>query len=213
MRLKLNHIAAFLITATLWSCKDSVKEKTLTDYKFSEKGIVVNCDNFDLKLLNEAIFVFEDDITKHYSKTTPSLTRAYSQFLRDVTYKRVKFSEIATPHTIKVLDVLKSKADLWDASNSDSKLNYNSNVISCIGDNLSSKDLKTTLKALLETNSMSLKLFGPAVQSNYSMASKDKYLAAYIALDFYYANLLEIDPTTVTETPETSKVDFNKVPK
>ena len=55
MRLKLNHIAAFLITATLWSCKDSVKEKTLTDYKFSEKGIVVNCDNFESVFLQPVI--------------------------------------------------------------------------------------------------------------------------------------------------------------
>jgi hypothetical protein len=208
MTLKLNHIAAFLVVATLWSCKEVAKEKTLTAYEFSEKGIVVNCDNFDLKLLNEALFAFEDDISKHYGKTNPNLTRAYSQFLRDATYKRAKFAEIATPHTFKIAEVLKSKTNLWNSS----ALNYKHPIVGCIGDNLTNKDLKTTLNALIKTNSMSTKLYGPAVQSHYSLATKDKYLAIYIALDFYYANLLNIDPTTV-KPAETTKVDFNKTPQ
>ncbi len=196
MRIKCNRIAVIVMVATLFSCNQKPKEKTLSEYKYAEKGIVVNCENFDVKLLSEAIFAFEDDITKYYGKENPNVTRAYSQFIRDVTYKRAKFAEIASPHALAIAKVLKSKTDLW-ASKS---LNYEGATVNCIANNLTNKDLKTTMNALLQTNSMSLKFFAPAVQSNYSSAVRDKYLAAYIALEFYYANLLDIEP----KAPETA---------
>ena len=58
---------------------------------------------------------------------------------------------------------------------------------------------------------MSPKLFGSPLMSNYRSAIKDKYLASYIAFDFYYAKLFTIDLSQVEEKPE-PKVDFNQVP-
>lgn len=196
MILKLNRIAVLFLAASLVSCNQTVKEKTLEDYQFSEKGIIATCEGFDETILSEAIFTFEDDITKFYANENPNLTSAYSSFVRDVIYNRAKFEEIASEHTLKVYDVLASKNNLWLPSG---KLNYEHNLLSCITKKMTSKDLKTTLKALIETNSMSLKLFGPAVQSNYSIAVKDKYLAAYIALDFYYGNLSKVAAKSTSE--------------
>ncbi|TBN03646.1 hypothetical protein EYD45_09005 [Hyunsoonleella flava] len=208
--MKLKFVAFFAIIA-LFSCKKEAEEKTLEDYKFSDKGIILNCDQFDLKLLNEALFSFEDDILKAYGKTNPNLTRAYSQFIRNVLYNRIKYTDVVSPHSAKIFEVLKSRSELWDTSNPDTRLNYNSAVVECISNNMIDKSLKTTFNALIETNSMSPKLFGPALQSNYGAAIRDKYLSAYVALEFYYGKLFDVDLSQVSEKPE-PPVDFNKIP-
>jgi len=207
------NLITLLLVITLCSCKKEAKEKTLDEYKFSEKGTVLNCDNFDVKLLNEALFSFEDDIIKYYGKNNPNYTtaRVYNQFISNVIYNRAKYEEIVSPHTVKIFEVLKTKENLWHPNSTTSKLNYNSDLFSCISNNITNTDLNTTLKALVSTNSMSPKLFGPAVQSNYSLSVRDKYLAAYLAFDFFYAKLFNVDVSKVTEKPE-PKVDFNKVP-
>jgi len=210
MKLKFK-IIAFLVIVTLFSCKKEAEEKTLETYKYADKGIVLNCDKFDLKLLNEALFSFEDDILKAYGQNNPNLTRAYSQFVRNAMYNRVKYDEVVSPHSVAIFEVLKSKSELWDLSNANSKLNYNSAVIQCISNNMLDKSLKTTMDALIQTNSMSPKLFGPALQSNYGAAIRDKYLSAYVALEFYYGNFFDVDLSQVSEKPE-PPVDFNKVP-
>ena len=169
------------------SCKKDVQ---LSKFNFAEKGIVVNCDKFDLKLLNEALFTFENDIVITYGGDKKNLSKAYSQFVRSAVYNSVKYKDITTPHTLEVVKVLKTKTDLWNADNT---LNYNSKLFKCLTENIKSNDLKRTIKALTETNTMNKKVFGPAVLSNYRTAVTDKYLATYIALDFFYANLLNID--------------------
>lgn len=200
-------VVASVITFT--SCKKEEKI-VLSEYKYAEKGIVLNCDKFELKLLNEALFTFENDITNAYGSDTKNLTQAYSQFTRNAVSGRVKYEEIVSLHTLAVFEVLKSKAELWDLNNPNSKLNYDSPVFKCISNNIQSKDLKTTLNALISTNSMSTKLFGPALNSGYRSAISDKYLSAYMALDLFYAKLFNIDISKVVNKEE--KVDFNKVP-
>jgi len=210
MNLKLKLFAILLLT-TIISCKNATNEKTLDEFKYSEKGIVLNCDNFDLKLLNEALFSFEDDITKAFGINNSTPARVYSKFINNAMYSRIEYEYIISPHTLKIFEVLKTKEDLWNPESRTSKLNYNSDLFSCISNNIINTDLKTTLNALVSTNSMSPKLFGPAIQENYTLAIQDKYLSAYLAFDFFYAKLFDIDLTLVTEKPE-EPVDFNKTP-
>ena len=191
------------------SCK---KENTVTEYKFEEKGIVLNCDNVNLKLYNEALFSFEKDIEAYYGKGTPNLSRAYSQFIRSAINGRVKYEDVVSKHTRNIFEVLKNETNLWDANNPKTYLNYNSPLVNCIANNIQNKDLKTTLNALISTNSMSPKLFGSPLMTNYSAAVRDKYVAAYVAFDLYYAKLFKVDLSKVTLKKEESKVDFNKVP-
>lgn len=199
-------VIALVITFT--SCK---KEVALSEYKYAEKGIVLNCDKFDLKLLNEALFAFENDITNAYAKDKKNLTQAYAQFVRNAVSGRVKYEDVVSTHTFAVFEVLKSKNELWDLNNVKSKLNYNSPVFNCISENIKSKDLKTTLNALISTNSMSTKLFGPALITGYRSAISDKYLSAYLALDLFYTKLFDVDVTKIVE--KTGKVGLNNIPQ
>ena len=195
MNSKIN-VITFLFVLTLLGCK---KEQTFTDFQYTEKGMVLNCENLDTKLYNEALFAFENDVLSFYNKNNPNPNqlRAYSQFVRDAVYNRAKYAEIVSPHTVKVFQALKDDSDLWDATNPKSHLNYNSAFFKCIANNIQSNDLKTTLNALVSTNSMSPKLFGTPLTSQYSSAIKDKYMAAYMAFDLFYARLFDVDLSAV----------------
>jgi hypothetical protein len=212
MNFKFNFMLLVLVFA-FFSCKNETST-SLSTYKFADKGIVLNCEGADLNLINEALFAFEDDINTFYSKASPnpSLGLSYAKFMRDAINGNVNYSEILTPHTVEVFKVLQTQSDLWDTANTESHLNYYSSFFSCMANNVQDKSLNTTLNALLSTNSMSSKLFMPALTSKYREVVNDKYLAAYIAFDLFYAKLFEVDLTQVKER-EPAKVDFNLVPQ
>lgn len=209
MKTKFNLIV-FLLVLAFVSCKN---DNTFNDYKYTSNGIVIDCNDEKLTtIINEALFSFEDDITQFYKNKQTNANIAYSQFIRNSISGRVKYTDIVTPHTVKVFHALK-KYDLWDAENPKSHLNYNSPFFKCLAKNIKDKNLKTTLNALVSTNSMSPKLFGSPLMTRYRSATSDKYLATYIAFDLYYAKLFDVDLSNVEEkTIEKEKVDFNKIP-
>lgn len=204
MRLKLTTIVFSLVILCV-SCK---KENTLSEYKFSDKPQAINCNDSNSKLVNEALYSFEEDILTYYSKGKPntSLIQSYNQFIRNAVYGRIKYDDIASEHSKKVFEALKQDNSLWNAKTPNSYLNYNGNLVTCIANNIQDKNLKTTFNALISTNSMSPKLFGTPLTANYRSAIKDKYLAAYIAFDLFYAKLFNIDLSKInSNTPEANK--------
>lgn len=198
----------FIITLFLLcfatSCK---KENAFKDYEFADKPITLACDNLNSKLYNEALYSFENDLLNFYGKDKKSLLMAYSQFIRLSLYNRVNYKNMASEHTLKVFEALKNESELWNFNNTASHLNYNSTLMDCIAQNITNPDLKTTLNALISTNSMSPKLFGAPLSTNYSSTLSDKYLASYVAFDLFYAKLFDVDFSQVEK--EKQKVDFN----
>lgn len=198
----------FLITLCLLcfasSCK---KENVFTEYEFADKPVVLTCENLNSKLYNEALYSFENDILNFYGNDKKSLLMAYSQFIRLSVYGRVNYKNMVSEHTLKVFEVLKNESELWNLNNSASHFNYNSILMDCIAQNLTNPDLKTTLNALISTNSMSPKLFGAPLSTNYSSTLSDKYLASYVAFDLFYAKLFDVDFSQ--DEKEKQKVDFN----
>ena len=201
---------ALLLAFTFFSCKN---ENTFSDYKYQDKPLVIACDGVNSKLYQEALYSFEDDLIKYYEKSSQkrTLIQAYSQLLRNSIYGKMKYEDVISEHTLKVFEALKNEEGLWDLNNAKSRLNYNSDIIKCILNNMQDKNLKTTFNALITTNSISPKLFGPPLMSNYRTTLNDKYLTTYIALDLFYAKLFDIDFTKVNfEKPE--PLDFNVIP-
>ena len=206
MKPKFYLITLFFI-ASLSSCK---KESTFTDFKFSDKPATFACENLNSKLYNEALYSFENDIMDFYGKGQKNLVSPYSQFIRLAVYGRANYRDIVSDHTLKVFEALKNDSDLWDLNNPKSHLNYNGALMDCISKNITDKDLKTTLNALLSTNSMSPSLFGAPLTSKYGLVLSDKYLASYVAFDLFYAKLFDVDFTLPKK--EKPKVDFNRPP-
>ncbi len=203
MRILLKPLIVLIVSFLLVSCK---KEASLSEFKYSANEFQVTCEGINPELLKEAVYSFEDDITNYFAqKGTKNLSQAYSRAINLGIYGRAKYEEIASPHTIEIFEILKTDKDLWNLDGETKSLNYNSKFVKCLGDNLSDKDLKTTFNALLETNSMSAKLFGEPLKRGAYLAIKDKYLATYIALDMFYAKLFDVDFSKKNTGKEVSK--------
>lgn len=189
---------AILITLSVFNCN----EKTLSEYKFSDKEPVLSCDALDSKLLNEALYAFEDDIKTFYrNKYNPEgkLDLVYSEFLSRSIRGIVPFEELVTPHTLEIFKVLKTKKELWNPKDGNSKLNYYNDFFNCIASNVEDENLKTTLNALVSTQSMNPRLFTEPLIPKYRILEFDKYLSAYVAFDLFYAKLFDIDESKVKE--------------
>jgi len=202
MKFYLKPLSLILISITFIGCK---KKATLSEFKYSENDFQMNCEKVDLKLINEAVYSFEDDITTYFANNgNKNLSQAYSRTVNLALYGRAKYNEIVSPHTIEIFNILKEDTELWNLGGEIKSLNYNSELIKCLSNNLSDKDLKTTFNALLTTNSMSSKLFGEPLRRKARLAVKDKNLATYIALDMFYAKLFDVDLTKEEPNKDTS---------
>jgi hypothetical protein len=215
MKIKMNSkitLAICFLCCLVFSCK---KEDSFSNFKYADKPIAIECAGVNTKLLNEALYSFEDDITNHYKQNRPNfrIEQAYSQIIRNSVYGRLQLDKMVSEHTFEVFQALKKEEGLWDMNSSKSKLNYNSTAVKCISNTINDDNLKTTLNALLTTNSMSPKLFGPAIVNKFQKVINDKSLALYIALDLYYAKMFDFNFAKAKfEQPE-QKVDFNQVPR
>lgn len=204
MKYLVKFITLLFISIGLIGCK---KEGTLSEYKYSTQEYPVLCEGVDLKLLQEAVYSFENDITTYFgNKGSKNLSQAYARTINLTLFGRAKYTEIVSAHTKEIFNILKQDEQMWREDGSAISLNYDSKFVQCLANNITNKELQTTFKALLSTNSMSAKLFGEPLRRSTHLALRDKYLATYIALDFYYAKLFDVD-FEVSETKNTNKKD------
>ena len=217
-------IIKFFLVALIFNVSSCKKKSSFTDYKYADITAEIYCSSENSKLLNEALYAFEDDIINNYDKQNKNTIRAYNSYIRIATTRKAPVTTFVSEHAVNVLKALKG-TDIF----TNGKLNYESSTIKCIAENIKEEDLKTTFNALLSTNSMRKDLFAAPLQSASTKVAKDKYLALYVALEFFYGELLNEDlskidfnkpesakpqlqkPNTPTK-PDNSKVDFNKRP-
>ncbi|NMH88612.1 hypothetical protein [Flavivirga algicola] len=205
-------IIVIALTLILFNCKNEAVQIT---YKYGNKPTVITCNDLDDNLYQEAMYSFEDDIFNYYKKKNfkSTLVNAYAQFIRNANFGRLAYEDIISEHSIKVFEALKQDNKLWDPENTKSHLNYDSPLIKCVINNIKDNSLKTTFNSLLSINDLSPKLIGPPLNSRYRDALKDKYLASYIAFDFYYSKFFDIDLSKINLDRPEPKVDFNKKPE
>lgn len=189
--MNLKPVSILLAFIFFTSCNN---EEKLSEYKYADKKFDVTCTQVNPDLLKEAVYSFEEDITTSFAKNgQKNLSQAYSRVISTGIYGMDNYEQIASDHTKEIFKLLKKEPNLWNTKGDKTTLNYNHELIKCLAENMSNKDLKTTLNALLSTNSMSVKLFGEPLRRQSRLAMTDKYLGTYIALDFYYANLFNAD--------------------
>lgn len=189
------------------------KEATLSEYKYTEKDYSVKCEGVNTDLIKEALYSFEEDIMNHYAKNgNKNLSQAYSRTINLGIYGRAKYDEMVSPHTLEIFKILKEDSNLWKNEGDIKTLNYNNEFVKCLAENISDKEIKTSFNSLLVTNSMRIELLGAELRRKSGFALKDKHLATYIALDYYYAKLFNIDFNKTKET-EVSKSDSKPTKK
>ncbi|MDX1277384.1 hypothetical protein [Oceanihabitans sediminis] len=195
-----------ILIINLSSCKQE-NTPTFSNYKFAEKPQVLSCTDVDSKLLNEALYSFESDIAASYNNHRNNLVLSINTFTRQAASRTPDYAKIATQHSVELASALKDAGFL-----NDNGVNYNNPVFDCFTEKIQESGLKTTFNALLSTNSLKKELINPPLQRNAHTVGNDKYLAMYVALEYYYSAILNMDLEAENKPAENTKVDFNKRP-
>ncbi|MBT8267503.1 MAG: hypothetical protein KJO41_04280 [Bacteroidia bacterium] len=179
-----------IFTILLLSCK---KEAPIT-YKYSEKEDLFACSSVDMELIKEALYAFEDYVTNNHSFREPFTTaKGYANYWSVATTDRMPFINKLDDHTKAIFNALKDEQDLWVNNGNKVTLNYNGEFMSCLIDNVKNEEAKRVMSALVETKTFRSNIFTPALDRNTKQFLVDKSLAAYVALDLFYAKLFQID--------------------
>lgn len=169
------------------------------EYKYKDRAQWVKCEGADALLLNEALYSFFDDISLYYREKFGGRNgeigtlEAYASFIYDGAMGTSDFKNIASEHTVRILSKLKNEKQLWNMNSEESHLNYQSEYVSCLIDNIENVDMKTTLNSLKKVNYLNPKIMADRFRINTMEAIEDQNYAMYIALDTYYQHLLDID--------------------
>lgn len=190
MKLRLTVLALCLC---LFNCKEDQKAQSVEfNYKYSQEQIL-NCEGIDTALLQEAVLSFEEDLVNFYTPDKPVYSRAYSLFVNQAISNRVDYSKIVSEHSKTVLEALKQEKELWTNNPDGSKVNFSHPLFKCIADNIKDEPLQKTFNALIQTNSMSLRMFGDELKRKTFGMKDDKYLATYVALELFYGKFYDTD--------------------
>lgn len=177
-------------------CITSCSMRPSLEYQFSDQEQPIACDASYSPLLNEALHSFEADILKHNPAELKTQVAAYGQFMFKGMAGTAAYKDIASTHSLAIRDQLIAENILL-TNGTKSNLNYEHPAVTCLIDNVEDADLKRTLNALLQTNSMDPAMFNSRLRNFGRQAAKNRYQSAYIALDSYYQNLvgLSLDTT------------------
>ncbi|AUC80907.1 hypothetical protein [Lacinutrix sp. Bg11-31] len=208
-----------VILVTISSCNNS---KSI-DYKYSENPKLLACDFPNGHLLQEAVYSFENDIIRAYNINNKNFTKAYSTFLNERQRGKLNVKNIASEHSLKIAKALKESTNLWTETNGKNSLNNSGPLVDCIANNIKDKDIKATYNALLATNSLKPSLILPLLSSSSRFIQADGSLKSYVALEFFYSQLLntkleELNTNFSQAQPDPTKpsvdgVNFKKTPK
>jgi len=178
--------------ATLISCSEPFP------YKYQNEQQVIDCQNIDSKIMNEALYAFKEDISRYYLKEFQEkdylvFLYSYEQYIYRGAKGNVFYNEIASPHTLKVFNELVKQQDLFIKRKGKSNLNYNNEFVKCLINNFKNEDMKNKILELIKVDYLS-----PDVMAeNYRVASgdaeTDPSFLMFIALDTYYQRLLDLD--------------------
>ena len=179
---------AIAIVLGVLSCED----QSSLEYKHADKEQIINCENQNNALLNEALYQFEQDIISAYDPESRLRNKAYANFVYVGFSGDAEYERLATPHTLAIRKEL-VKAGIIKDGGFKSNLAYNN--ISCILKNIEDPQLALMIEALVESNTMDPKLFNSRMRNFAYKSQTDRYTALYVALDTYYQQL------TMTELP------------
>ncbi|MDG5491526.1 hypothetical protein [Psychroserpens sp. SPM9] len=190
MKLKLTLLVVCLC---LFNCKDDKPQNVAFDYKYPSVEKLIDCEGMDTALFQEAVQSFEEDLGNFYTPDKPILSRAYSLFVSQAVSYKVDYRTMVSEHSKKVLEALKQDKNLWTTNPDGSKTNFSHPIFKCIGPKIKDEPLRKTFNALIDTNSMSLRMFGDQLRRKTFGMKDDKNLALYVALDLYYSRIYDMD--------------------
>ena len=188
--MKSTNYILLLILLICFGCK---QEESKFEYKYKDRSDTLICEGINTELLKEALISFEEDIFDKYDSERRLYNRSYSRFIGEAVNNNVDFTIVVSEHTKRVFKELQKDESLWDLQNTNSYFNHKNEILTCIGNNMVDEDLKETFNALINANSMSVRMFADLLKTKTATIKEDRYLALFIALDYYYAKLHDVD--------------------
>ena len=163
------------------------------DYKYQGKNLTINCNGIDIDLAKEAYFSFREDLANYPKNKDPNTGRKNYQYsLAAFVYSGASgdadYYAIASPHTLAILEKLRQDKNIWININT-GELNYNSEFLSCLINNIDNEDIKVSLNSLKEVNGIHTYSLAEKYRKNISDAETDNYLAMFLTFETYYKYL------------------------
>ena len=181
----------FAIVISFLSCKESI------EYQFTESPETIRCEGLDYDLAHEAYYSFREDLANYTKKTKVSVDRmdyqySLASFIFNGASGDADYSAIASDHTLRILDLLKQEKQIW-VNTDTGELNYNSEFLTCLIDNIQNEEIKTSLTSLKQVNGIHKYSLAETYRMKVMHAEKDNYLAMFFAFETYYKYLSKIN--------------------
>jgi hypothetical protein len=184
-----------LLLAALFLFTTNCEKNEKLDYQYTNQPDTIKCFSQDINtaLLKEAYYSFENDMKLQFAKNSGNTAQGYSIFINTISAGRPLEPTKVSSHSRKILEHLKNESGLWVNDNGTYHLNYESDLVTCLSDNIGDSNLQTTFKALVSTNSMNPKIFAAPLRTQIRNIQNNKFLGTFMALDMYYAQLMNVD--------------------
>jgi hypothetical protein len=191
-------ISTFLLIATL--CFTGCKEESKITYKYQQNDDLFDCDGVDMKLIKEAVYAFENYITNHYSfQGEKTVEKGYYFYWEISKGNRIPAVEFIDDHILEIRDELKKIDGLWVTIKGETTLNMNHPIAKCISDYMDNQQLKKIYDVLRETKTFKNSVFIAPLKRDVKSIMKDKGLVTYLALNTFYARILNLDFSNLEE--------------
>jgi len=192
-----------LLLVTLFFLVTNCGQGEKFDYQYANKEDTIKCSNAQINtvLLKEAFYSFEEDMKQQFAKNNGNTAQGYSIFINTISAGRPIELAKVSQHSRNILEQLKKESGLWVNDNGTYHLDYNSDLVTCLSDNIADANLQTTFRALVSTNSMNAKIFAAPLRTKIRNVQNNKFLGTFMALDMYYAQLMSADFTNI-EAPQ-----------
>ena len=190
----------------------SCQSKEHYTYMYADKDNFVSCENSEyLNLIKDAYYEFENATITYSANEIPNSKRDISPelALRAFTSRAIQTPDIKKYITINSVAIFKElkDLDLWY----NGKINVQSEVLTCLIDNIENDDTKTTLNALRKSESLTHNLVYKTVYNSRSLAQfKDKSLMSLVAFYFYYSKFFQTDFSEINYLKKINKEDAVK---
>ena len=181
-----------IFIATIFSCTESFP------YKYQDKEQVIECSQIDSKLIHEALYSFQNDISRHYLKEIQekeylNFTFSYNQYIYRGAKGNLDFKEIVSPHTLLIVNELKKEEDLFIKVSGKNTLNYQNEFVKCLINNIKNEEIKNKMINLIEVNYLSPDVMAENYRATTFDTKTDFDYLMFIALQTYYQRLLDIE--------------------
>jgi hypothetical protein len=191
-------ISTFLLIATL--CITGCTNNSKINYKYQKNDDLFYCDGIDMKLIKEAVYAFENYIKNHYFfQGEKTVEKGYYFYWEIAKGNRIPAVEFIDAHTLAIRDELKKIDGLWITTNDEAALNMKHPLAQCISDYMDNEQLKKIYDVLRETNTFKNQVFIAPLKRDVKSIMKDKGLVTYLALNTFYARILNLDFSNMDE--------------